>query len=457
MYHGENMNSKAIIGIVVVVVIIIAAAAAVVLLSGDDDDNDSTSSLPCKLRVLGNANQDNYLNSDDVQAIQDIIDGKAIWDRTANPLADANNDGIIDSNDISLVQRFINGQSATMYYLDWDDNVSSVTYPLSNVLGSSYGIYTEQTTGLDLAYILGIEDKVTYLANADIGPSDLDTTLYPTASSLKSVGIKTPNLQSLYADNVRILMGDVKFLYQYVSEAESAGFTVIKLPENRVKNGISSVDTLITLGVMFNAQDKTAPFITFMDKVNSKVSEAVTSAGVSTLSYLIPYNAPGYLPEIYVDAHGSGNVVMSDVYTLEMLPVKSAVTTTAADGFDLVTAQNLVALNPDMFVVSMFGYSTNKAYTYNDYVSAFKNFVELGFDKSTAGTNHRIYVMPFENTSLAGMASVLVLASMIWPDAFDSGEAWDMMYEYYSIFTHFSGSLDDLKSSKFAPLCYYDL
>jgi hypothetical protein len=80
--------------------------------------------------------------------------------------------------------------------------------------------------------------------------------------------------------------------------------------------------------------------------------------------------------------------------------------------------------------------------------------MELGFDKSTAGKNGKLFAIPFETCSLAGYASIMVVASMIWPDAFNADEAWSLMQEYYDTFTHFSG---DIKNSKFAPLSYSEL
>lgn len=446
------MNTKAIIGVVVVVVIVVAAVGVYALMSDDSDDDDSFT-ISCKLRVLGNANMDDYLNSSDVTYLQNIINGSIEWDKSTHPLADANNDGEITSADVELVQKFLNGQSATMYYYDWNNQVSKVTYPLTDVLGTSYGIYTDTPTGLEISTILGIEDKMMYLASGDVGPSDLDTTLYPMASSLKTVSAKSIDLQTLYSDGVRIMTGDIRFMGAVADSAESSGFTVIKLPENRVVNGITSIDTIVTLGAMFNLQDKTAPFITYIDKVQSKITDAVEKANVSSLTYIIPYTAPGY-DVIYVDAHGSGNVIMSDVYTVELLPFESGVSTAAADGFDEVSADELVSYNPDAFIVSMYGYAMMSKYTYDQYVSEFKTFVAKGFDKSTAGANGRIYALPFEDTSLASYASVLVLAAKVWPNAFDEDEAWELMQEYFTSFTHFSG---DVKTSKYAILCYSDV
>ena len=444
-----TMNNKAIISIAVVAILIVAGIGAVLVGNHDNgkDNSGTANTLGCKLRVLGNANQDNYLDSKDIDAINDIINGKTIWNRETNPLADANNDGIIDSNDIALVKKFINGESATMYYLDWNNSVSSVPYPLTSYLGNTYGILTGFSTGLDIGYILGIESSFTYMCSGDINASQLDTTLYPTAASMKSVSMKTPDIAALYADNVRVIMGDERFVKLYQENAEAAGMTIIKLPENRTLNGVDSMDTLITMGAMCNLQDKTASYIDFMEKTTEKIQKAIEKASVKTKSYIIPYTAPGYLPEIYVDAHGTASQVLADVSLLEKLPVSSKITTTAADGFDVVTAAELVALNPEIFVCSMFAYASDKDVTYQQYVDAFKDFVKTGFDKSNA----QIFALPFEDCSLAGLATVLVLASMIWPDSFDSEDAWNTMQEYFDNFTRFSG---DIRNSKFAPLSY---
>ncbi len=451
------MDNKAIIAVALVAVVLIAGVAAVVIVNNGNNTSSADNSLECKLRVLGNANHDNYLNDDDVTYIEnfvkDINDGKRIWNRFDEPLVDANNDGLINDADVTVVKNFIAGKSGTMYYLDQNGETRSVPYPLTNVLGSSYGICTEWSTGIDMAVILGIDDKIKYVANSDIDASNLDPKMYPNISKAKTFGMRNPDLATMWSDGVRIMMGDhPRGFGSYSEEAAELGFTIIKLPLNRSINKIDSLDTLITLGVMFNKQDKTEPFIKFMDKVNAKLA-AIEDKGVKSMSYIIPYCAPGY-EGFYVDAHGSGAMTTADVTLLEKLPVTSKVTTTAADGFDEMTADQLVALNPDMFVVAMFAYASDKNITAAQYQSAFKAWIEKGFDKSTAGNNGQLYALPFETCTLAGYASILVLASKIWPNAVNENEAWDLMQEYYDTFTNFD---DDVKTSKFAPLVYGEL
>ena len=447
-----KMNSKAVIAIALVAILVVGGVAtAVVLTMGNNESQDK---LECKLRVLGNANQDNYLNDDDVQFIQDVVDGKKHWDRNNDPLVDANNDGVIDTADVDLVKKFVNGQAATMYYLDQFNTVSSVSYPLTNVLGDSYGICTEFTTGIDMMIILGLESKVKYVANTDMATNRLDTKMYPGIDSAKSFFFKTPDLETLYSDGVRILMGDHPAGFGTYSKGPgSEKFTCIFLPLNRTINGVDSIDTMITLGVMFNLQNKTEPFIKYMDKVNDKIEKAIAKANLKPKSYVIPYMAPGY-ETFYIDAHTSGVYTMADVIAIERLPVVSKLTTTAADGFEEVDVATVAATNADFYVVSMFAYAMDKNLTVDDYKNDFKTVVKKGLDKTTAGTNGMLFAIPFETCTLAGYASILVLASMIWPDDFDADEAWKLMQEYYDTFTNFDG---DVKNSKFAPLAYSDL
>lgn len=448
------MDNKSVIAIALVAVLVVAGIATFVLINNGTSQEKVDNSLDCRLRVLGNANQDNYLDDKDVQYIQDVIDGKKIWDRYKDPLVDANNDGVIDKTDITYVNNFVAGKTGTMYYLDQNGEVRSVPYPLTNVLGSNYGICTEWSTGLDMAIILGLEDKVTYMANSDVIVSDLDPALYPTISKIKSFGMRNPSLDTMWSDGVRIMMGDhPKGFGSYCDEAADLGFTIIKLPLNRAVNNVTAIDTLITLGAMYNAQDKTKPYIEFMDKVNEKLETSISKADVKALSYIIPYIAPSY-ESFWVDAHGSGPMTTADVVLLEKLPVISKITTTAADGFEEVTVDMLVNAQPDIFVSAMYVFAEDKNVSVKQYQDKFVEWMELGFDKSTAGKNGKLFAIPFETCSLAGYASIMVVASMIWPDAFNADEAWSLMQEYYDTFTHFSG---DIKNSKFAPLSYSEL
>jgi hypothetical protein len=456
------MDKKVVIAVVVVVAIVAIAAVAVVLLNNNNGGNSSKddSDLGCKLRVYGNANMDNYLDQKDLDFLRQIVDGKVVWDRNTYPLADADGDYYITENDYKLVQRFLNGEKCTMYYMDWDNARSSIDYPLLNVLNGGYGIHSMFSTGLDMGIILGFYDKFTYMSNGDIGPSDMDTTLYPNVDKMgvfNDMRLTADHYETFIKEKIKITLGDKRWYDDtFISAVEKNyskyNLNIIKLPLNRAIADITWEDTMITLGVMCNLQDKSAPYIQYLEKVEKKIAEAVQKSSAGTKNYIMPYTAPGYdLNPMYVDARGTGTTVMADVITMEMLPLESAVSVTAADGFDEVEAEVIISYNPDVLIISSFGYASSKSMTVKEYTTHFDEIAKIF---RTMGYKKPIYGIAFENCSMAGPAFILTLASKIWPSSFNESEAWDLMYEYYDKFTNFNGTLDDLKNSKFAVWQY---
>ena len=358
-------------------------------------------------------------------------------------------------------QIYIDGKSGTMYYVDWSNKKSSVDYPLTDVLeNGKYGIHSMFSTGLDWMIILGLYDNVTYMSNGDIGPGDLDTTLYPNADKMgvfNDMKLSNDHYETFIKEKLKITMGDQRFyLDTFLNSVEknydNYNLNVIKLPMNRVYGGVSWEDSIITLGAMFNLQNKTAGYITYLEKIDTKVNEAITIADVGAKTYLMPYTAPGYdLNPMYIDAHGSGSVMMGDVYTVEKLPLASAVSVITADGFDAVEAETIIKYNPDVLIISSFGYASSKTTTVEEYEEHFEDIAEIF---RTMGYKNPIYGIAFENCCMAGSAFLLTLAADIWPDAFNEDDAWSLMYEYYDNFTNYDGSLNDLKDSKFAVWKY---
>lgn len=461
---SDTMDKQQTMIIAAVAVVAIVAIAAIVIVnpfkggssSGGDDDDD----LRCLLRVYGNADMNNYLDNDDLAFIKEILDGKNAWDPVNNPLADADCDDEITQNDYNLVSKFLNGQKATMYYLDWDDEVASVDYPLGNQLAGANGIAVSFTTGLDIFRILGYFDDVTMMTNSDIAVADIDPELYPGIEDVKAYSAPrmrhTADTYEMFLENnVKVFLSEKKFLDEtFITAVEedfdTHHFNLIKLPTNRYMDGICWEDTLVTLGVMLNAQDKTAPYIEYLEKMDEKIADV--TKGVANKSCLIPYFADGYdLSPLYLDTHGTSGVYTADVYTTELLPLVSAIDLKTADGFGEADVEQIIAKNPDCLVVAAFGYATSKNWTENAYKAQVSEmcaqFRALGYTKP-------IYVLPFESCVLAGPAFALVTASMIWDDSISSDKAWKEFYNFFKDFMDYEGSLDDLKSSKFAPWQY---
>ncbi|MBQ7979787.1 MAG: ABC transporter substrate-binding protein [Candidatus Methanomethylophilaceae archaeon] len=141
------MDKKTLTVIAVVVVLVVVIAAVFVIMSGNSDKQSRSDATDVRLTVFGNANGDDYLDNDDVQYIQDIIDGKkSLSDApkvqvlteygttkyTARYWADANCDGSVNSSDLNIVKNIVNKTKGTeVKFFDVDSMVGTCTYPLT--------------------------------------------------------------------------------------------------------------------------------------------------------------------------------------------------------------------------------------------------------------------------------------------------------------------------------------
>ena len=124
------MDKKILALIAIIAVVAIAAAALLLLNSGNGGDKDKTVDMDTRLYIYGNANNDDYLNNDDVSTLESIISSGS-WNKAKNPYADANQDGKIDKSDVDVVKKFIKGEEARMYYLSSEWGVKYINFPLS--------------------------------------------------------------------------------------------------------------------------------------------------------------------------------------------------------------------------------------------------------------------------------------------------------------------------------------
>ena len=84
---------------VVAVVIVVAAACVVVFATGSNDDDGPVLTGSGRLLVYGNADNNDYLDENDVKTIQNILE-EGSWDKEKYPFADANHDGVVTSEDV---------------------------------------------------------------------------------------------------------------------------------------------------------------------------------------------------------------------------------------------------------------------------------------------------------------------------------------------------------------------
>lgn len=147
-----GIQSKLIIAIIAVAAIAVAGTAVAIAATGNEDDSGNSSSGytindsdGIRLKILGNADGSDAIDSGDIEVINSIIaansDGDTTNDidwKTEYPYADADYDGDIDEDDSAVVQQFIDKESCRMYYLNYYNNVTYVNYPIGQKIGAEY-------------------------------------------------------------------------------------------------------------------------------------------------------------------------------------------------------------------------------------------------------------------------------------------------------------------------------
>ncbi len=108
------MNRTSIIIVCAIAIAIVAIAAAAVLLTQEKSDEYRSSDSTGRLMIMGNANNDDYLDQSDVDTLEKLR-GTSDWARD-HPLADADNDGSITDADIDMVKRMVKREAMDIYY-----------------------------------------------------------------------------------------------------------------------------------------------------------------------------------------------------------------------------------------------------------------------------------------------------------------------------------------------------
>ncbi|NLL94533.1 MAG: ABC transporter substrate-binding protein [Thermoplasmatales archaeon] len=191
------MNTKFIAVLAVVVLVAAGAGAAYFVLDKEEGIVfDDPAVFPMdSLQIFGNANGDWTIDEQDIQYIQDIIDGK----KEKTVFADANRDGKIDEKDIDQVNRIITrGGLKHIWLVDGNNTVKKIRTKIDRI-GAEYFSNTE------LMLILGLKDKVYAV---DYAPYQCrDAYFGAGAATIKNLGnMSTPNYEELVAMNLDIIL-----------------------------------------------------------------------------------------------------------------------------------------------------------------------------------------------------------------------------------------------------------
>lgn len=458
-------NKMALATIAAVAVIVLVAAAYVATSNDDGDDNgggstDSTytryltknsgsatvKSVGTKLVVFGNANNDVYLDSKDVDFIQEIVDGKSGWDSDANPLADTNADGAITQDDVSLLKLFLGGKNASMFYLDSYLDTQKIKFPMTGKIAVG------GTNDVDMLRIFGMTDRVV-CCSANVPDECKDVK----GSSSWKTGFNYPyDYEIVVGSGATITLGQ-PYMYDSTFEGSvrkgygSFPIDMVKLHEARLMNGIEAVACTVTLGALMNAYghgtyNEFLKYAQNVEEIVEKATKNISEGDRPSYVLIIAQSSNDSAANLSIDNVSTDVENYGDVATvtnLGMVPAMKPIPNGYKNGG--TTVEDILKSKPDVIFVE-----ANVGDSYSDYTAKVSQISEYLIK---AGYKGRIIGITYTVMGNAASTSALpLLASYVYGNkVYSESDAWNDLVTYYNTFLDGNYTVESIKKSIYGP------
>lgn len=433
MHHpSDNLNQKQIVILAVVVVVVVAAAAAFVLLKDDENkyNNVELGPIGTYVPIYGNATGDLYVNQDDLDMIQSIIDGEIEWDEVRAPFADANTDGVIDEKDIEIVKKIINVESCTVKYLDYYGDITEVSFPLTN--RNIAVTYYQQA---EACAILGVLDDVNVASKAatvygSMWPTLKDAVEWGTTGSS---AITDDAVEKFIENDVNLVICTPRTENRELAQRlhSERGIDFIQL----WYNGEYCISTIQTMGILMDRQAEAQAYMDYCNEVSDELTSKITDTSSKNILVISGYNAQN--DEISIlgnERHGSYvliNKYLGNCYYEDG---------TNQFGFVYHSVEWLVE-NSSKFDYIVFCMSGNSGYSDDQktgtyisqdvYNESFEEVVAY-FEKTSAYQNGNIVGSEYPNTfGFSAYALLKLIAAQVYTDLFTLEDAVDTLQEWF--------------------------
>ena len=449
----NDMQKNQLIAVIVVAIVVVAAAAvAVVTLNKGDSKTEKPAFAEQETVVIyGNANNDAYINNDDITYVQDIIDKKTTWDSTNYPFADANHDGEITSADIDQIKMIINNESGKVWYLNSFGNDQEIQYPLVNrTIAVTYWQQAEAVSILGHWKDVKVASRAATVNYPDMYPLTTDK---GDVVETGTTGSSTPTEDTLKAyatNNVDLIIATassgVKAKLDTLSTYTTNDIQIVYLWHS----GPKVVSTILTLGVLMEEEQKAEAYASFFYKQTDAVKSVV--AGLSS------DEIPGIVCNItYSDTDArytknGGYCVMFNnnegaFYLLNMLGNVISESSDITDWGYGYRDKTWFANNNDKidFIVNCesgiyFSKGADKS-TYNDRFETNAKY----FENLDAYNNGKVIGSVYAFLGgFSGSAMLPLLAYMIYPDKFSESDALDTLQYWMDNFTNAKLDVKDM-------------
>ena len=396
------MNSK-IIAIAAIAIIITAGCGAFLIMNDEEGGYRSTDNTG-RLAIMGNANNDDYLDKEDLATIDAILDGTVNSDDY--PLADANNDGKVDSEDRKMVERMIDREAMSIYYVNGNDEIKSVSYPLNRtvVVGTNAALTMQAVGAVKAGKVVGTTGEATkdYCLFSDFKdlPKVSTSILVADYDAVTKIG----NVDAI------ITMSSKSYLKNESTFTE-AGIDVVRISSS---DGMKAISVALTIGYLLNLEESANEYAKFCDKVISHVTEkknTIDSSDVKTCLCATMAN------------HVSGTI--SDFYGLTTMcggnNVADWSTTTKQfnDGDEWL-------LN-EKYHVDVFIHFHNYGYDTSADLSSMYNTYRENFDAIQTVKDGNYYMI---NGNMPAVVRLAYTASILYPEVFGA-DYGDIVHQEY--------------------------
>lgn len=387
-----NMNTKMIAAVVVVVIVAASAGGALIYLNNSSDSKYVSTDNTGRLMIYGNADNNDYLDNNDVTTIEKIIQN-GTWNKTTNPLADADQNGVINDADLEIVKALANRQPVEkVYYINSDNLVKSTHYPIKNIAALP-------NTTLSLLKSINAEPKIKGICGGTMDRfffSDLYDTAEVMSSSAGTIDLE------IAKGKIDAVVCDYSSAYmKNAAQFEEAGIDVIRI---NAASGMDYINYAITIGFLLDLEDSTNKFVEFNDTLYADIQKKVKTVDkkVTTLAVSMTNSVAGTTGAAFFVSENAGAKNIADW---------TATTQKTTDG-DPEWLLNY----PSDFIAHTCNYS-HDTNTYEEVKKIWDNYSPY-FDKTVAYSHGNYFLF---NSNIPVVLRVAVQASLYYPDLFDEG------------------------------------
>lgn len=417
------MNNK-MLALVAVVIIAVAAISVVTLTGGNDEKTYRSENSEGRLLIMGNANNDDYLDKEDVTTIQKIIDEKFDW-KTLYPLADANNDKVVDQKDIDMVEKMIDREPMTINYAYLNGNelvIDSIQYPVKNILvvGDNVALSLKSICAGPL--IKGIA-----LSN----PEDPIYSDLKSVPSIKGASTTVPSISliSNVADKDSVLVTSTSSRYvTNETEIEKSNVPVLRFNVDGGESGLESINGILTIGYLLQKEEAANNYVRFCDDILNTVKEKTAGLTKKTLiATNRTSNVSGLSSEYYqIPVLAGGKNVIS----------KDEMRTSFKPGDDWLYEYDF------QYII----HSTSLGYSNIDEKKQYNTYIENFKDLQASKDGNFVLV----NANVPAPIRVAYIASVLYPDEIGADYGAQMHQKFIDEYmVNLSGEYDVQKDGSF--------